>query len=174
MHNLKDRDVLKQIGFVGFISIADLRSSKLESVPNDPGVYVVLREAEDFPKFIQHSTGGIFDKREPTVPIDKLEKAWITETNIMYIGKTGKIDGERGIKKRLNEYLDFGAGKSVGHYGGRYIWQLEDANDLIICWLPVIDEDPFKVENHMLNDFESKYDRLPFANIKGPQCKQQK
>ncbi len=94
---------------------------------------------------------------------------------MLYIGKadTGK-DGRRGLRKRLDEYCRFGAGEPVGHYGGRYIWQLADADQLLVAWPPILDEEPVEVEDRLLDDFERVYGALPFANLEKGRCKEQR
>jgi hypothetical protein len=62
--------------------------------------------------------------------------------------------------------MDFGRERQVGHWGGRYIWQLANHRDLIICWKPLSNEDPCDVEKRLLNEFKNAFGRLPFANLR--------
>lgn len=39
---------------------------------------------------------------------------------MVYIGKAGTT-----LRKRLNQYLKFGNRQNIGHWGGRYIWQIK-------------------------------------------------
>lgn len=77
----------------------------------------------------------------------------------MYIGKA------TSLRKRLGQLLRFGAGANVGHWGGRYLWQLADADDLVIAWKETPMIDPRMVEASMLQDYVTHYGRLPFANL---------
>ncbi len=46
------------------------------------------------------------------------------------------------------------------------MWQLEDAESLVVCWKPILDRNPDDVKQEMLKDFEDSHQgRLPFANI---------
>ena len=56
------------------------------------------------------------------------------------------------LKTRLSSYLRFGEGKFATHWGGRYIWQLKDSRELIVCW-KTMDEDPRVVEKEMIAKF---------------------
>lgn len=160
---MNDLNLLKKDGFQGFITIKELQKN-VNVVPIYGGVYVVLRTKESNPVFLKTGTGGFFKGKDPNVKISKLEGKWINDSSIVYIGKA---DGSetRGLRKRLHEYMRFGQGEPVGHYGGRYIWQLEDASELIVCWKQV-DGDAEGVEKQMISDFKKVYGKYPFANLR--------
>lgn len=162
---MTDRERLASEGFSGFISFRELRNSGLREVPNLPGVYVVLYEQRESPAFLSLGTGGYFKGRDPNVPVGKLEAAWVPETAVIYIGKAGGQKHSATLRTRLRAYLEFGAGKAVGHWGGRYIWQIPNAENLIICWRPLVSDEPKEVEHKMLTEFEQQHERLPFANL---------
>ena len=61
--------------------------------------------------------------------ITELSDNWVNNANVVYIGMTTST-----LYKRLSDYLDFGQGKDVGHWGGRYIWQSRDHEELLVCW----------------------------------------
>src|SRR5205823_4724784 len=115
------RAALLEQGFVGFVTFEELRG-RLTEVPTGPGAYVVLGAAETPPEFVAASSGGRFKGRDPSVSEDVLRAKWVDDCEVIYIGKADNI------KRRLKQYADFGAGKPVGHWGGRYIWQLADSD----------------------------------------------
>ena len=160
-----DRAKLQRDSFVGFLSVGELRNYSLSQVPDEPGVYVFLRESDQEVEFLDRSTGGHFKKKDPTVSLDDLEKAWVSDTSIIYIGKAGTLDGSATLRSRLKQYLAFGQGAQAGHWGGRYIWQLADAEELIVCWRTTDFHHARTVEKQILAAFESEHDRLPFANL---------
>jgi len=50
---------------------------------------------------------------------------------------------------------------------GRYIWQLQDARELTVCWKVIGDKDPRDVEKQMIAMFKVEHGgRRPFANLK--------
>lgn len=63
--------------------------------------------------------------------------------------------------------MQFGQGEPIGHWGGRLIWQLKDAKDLIVCWKVLgKDEEPREVEKEMIQAFKKGHDgKRPFANL---------
>lgn len=53
----------------------------------------------------------------------------------------------------------FGQGKPVGYWGGRLIWQLEDAKNLIVCRKVLEKEEPRDVEKGMIQEFKKTAQR---------------
>ena len=157
------REALEHGEFRGFVRFADL---DVADVPAAPGVYVVVRTSEEPPRFTAESGAGRFKAKDPAVAVDVLEKNWVEGPEVLYIGKaTAGSAGRRGLQKRIDEYRRHGAGEPVGHWGGRFIWQLEDRDDLLVAWNPV-EEDASAVESRMLGDFKERYGALPFANLR--------
>lgn len=104
------------------------------------------------------STGGRFKQRDPAVSVDILEARLELPTPTVYIGK-----GDR-LQRRISQLLRFGAGETVGHWGGRYLWQLEDSGQLLVAWRT--DPDPIGAESELLRDFSAQFGALPFANLR--------
>ncbi|MCL6421955.1 hypothetical protein Bequi_00900 [Brachybacterium sp. JHP9] len=159
---------LTRIGFRGFVPFADLLTVPVEALPNVDGVYVVIRDSNDPPVFLEHSIAGHFKGRDPTVTdLSALERAWVSGAHVLYIGKAaiGKA-GRRGLRKRLEEYRRFGDGEPVGHSGGRLVWQMADHADLLVAWCPTPGRDPEEVETQLLDAFVDEYGKIPFANLR--------
>jgi hypothetical protein len=157
---------LRHEGFIGFQTVADLRASGLKDVPKECGVYLILRNTDDPPNFLSISTAGRFKGKDPTVSTVILTDKWVPSVQLIYIGKAGGEGSSSTLRSRLKAYLDFGAGKPVGHWGGRYIWQLRDAGTLLVCWKPTPDEDPLVVEQRLIDSFTDCYGKMPFANCR--------
>lgn len=152
---------LKSDGFEGFISVENLMQSR-KMISSYGGVYIILRLKDSEPEFLEQGTGGFFKKKEPRNPnvsIDELRDNWVPDEAIMYIGKA------TSLKSRLGSYLRFGEGKFATHWGGRYIWQLKDSRELLVCWKET-DENPRIVEEEMIAQFKKEHGgKRPFANL---------
>jgi hypothetical protein len=157
---------LRRIGFTGFVSVESLQGSRTD-VPSDPGVYVVVAPDRYTPSFVEQSVGGRFKGKDPTVGKATLQARWADGATLLYIGKAGRgASGRRGLRTRIGELVAFGAGRPVGHWGGRYLWQLAESGSLLVAWRT--DDHPTVSENELLDTFEHNHGRYPFANILGP------
>lgn len=157
------RDGLEAAGFVGFLPLAALPNSE---VSKQPGIYVVLRESELAPEFLPASIAGRFKGIDSTVDGSVLWAAWIDGSPVLYIGKATWGKKQDGLRRRLSQYRRHGAGKAVGHRGGEYIWQLGDSANLLVCWKVVADEAVSLLESDLIDNFESRHGKWPFANRK--------
>jgi len=151
------------------ISIMQSNDFDWKNVSNDIGVYVVAVEDNRIalPLFFKKGVGGYFKNRNPNVLLEELNNNWIEFSNsderILYIGKAGG-SGESNLRKRIKQYMRFGQGRSVGHWGGRYIWQLRGVDDLYVYWKKC--DNPESKESKLLSEFKDVYGDLPFANLR--------
>ena len=163
---MMNREFLQAQGFEGFKTMGELIDGAWKQIPAQKGIYVILRESESAPHFLPEGTGGFFKGKNPNVSISKLNANWVEGTSVIYIGKAGGSGCSTTLQKRLGQYLRFGQGASAGHWGGRYIWQLADSKDLIVCWKPLSSDDPREVERQMIADFKTIHaGKRPFANL---------
>lgn len=150
--------------FSGWVRFDDLPSA---DVPRGPGVYVVVRDTDVPPEFLDVSPAGHWKGRDPTEPIADLRDRWVPASRVIYIGKANVgRRGRRGLRRRLDEYRRYGAGETVAHSGGRRIWQLVDHADLLVAWRETPDADTAEAESSMIAAFRKRHGRLPFANAK--------
>jgi len=156
-------DDIRHSGFDGFVTVSALQVSKCRDVPDKPGVYLILRLDATHPTFLDASVGGYFKGKNPTVAPIRLENKWVQDALVLYIGKAGSRTAT--LRSRLWQYVRFGQGQAVGHWGGRYIWQLPDSCDLLVCWKITSVDSPRTVEKALLDKFEKAHSKLPFANL---------
>lgn len=155
---------LKNIGFQGFLSINHLQDH-LSLIPKEKGVYIIYCD-ELVPHFLPKGSGGFFKQKDPNVSLDILLNNWVENTPILYIGKAGANTSNATLQSRLKQYFDFGRGKAVGHYGGRYIWQLANPSELKVCWMVTTEYEPRTVEYALIQQFVAQFGKRPFANLK--------
>lgn len=150
------RLALESQGFTGWM-VFDQLAEDLPNVTASGGVYVVSRSAGPA-KYLDTNPGGRFKGRDPTVSLDALESNWVDGAEVVYIGKANNL------RRRLREFVRFGQGAPIGHWGGRLIWQLEDSGSLVVAWMETPGESPAEVEARLISKFRAAYGRPPFAN----------
>lgn len=158
-----DTEGLTTEGFTGFTSFAALAMGE---IPQAPGIYAVLAPEGFAPRFLVRSAGGRFKGNDPSAAEETLSANWVTGAEVLYVGKAGAgKTAKRGLRKRIQEFADFGRGVPVGHWGGRFLWQLADSQTLLIAWkvLPPELVDAMEAQYHA--DFRAQHGRLPFANL---------
>jgi hypothetical protein len=159
---------LKQDGFNGFRPIAEL---DINRIPQKPGIFAVLRpEGRGLqglrPQFLAKSTAGVFKKKDPTLKVNVLGAEWVDGADVLYIGKAGPgSKGNRGLRRQIQEFVDFGKGKPPGQWDGRLIWQLAAADKLVIAWKELPVEQLASTEAGYHGAFIAEYGRLPYANL---------
>src|SRR3954470_20782293 len=154
---------LKKDGFTGFRRLGDL---DINRIPQKPGIFAILRPEGFDPRFLAKSTAGIFKKKDPTLKTEALEAEWVDDANVLYLGKAGPgSKGNRGLRRQIQEFVDFGQGKPPGHWDGRAIWQLAEAGSLAIAWKEIPAEQLNDAEAACHSSFVAEFGRLPFANL---------
>jgi hypothetical protein len=151
-------EYLTSIGFTGFASVAQLGAGRCRSLPRQPGVYVVMRDEKALLLPLESNPGGRFKGSDPTVPVPMLRTRWIERAPVLYIGKANQL------QRRLQQYMDFGAGKPVGHWGGRLIWQVDGSKDFVLAW--AVDPEPLAREAELIRAFVVEFGAMPFANLR--------
>lgn len=122
------------------------------------GVYLIVRPENFMKSFNGHSKAGKWKGKDPTVSIGELEKNWIDDADILYIGES------KNVQERIRAHIDFWNGKTARAYGGRFIAQLQNYTDLEVWHLPC--DDGKAKRSVLLQAFEARYNKLPFANLR--------
>ncbi|MBT4361920.1 MAG: hypothetical protein HOD11_13230 [Candidatus Marinimicrobia bacterium] len=157
---------IQEEGFKGFETIGSMMQNACQNVPHIQGVYFVLNQ-NHIKDFLEESTGGWFKKKNPSVEQNVLEQNWVNDAIVLNMGKAGGSSSSATLNSRLKQYMNFGQGKPVGHWGGRLIWQLSTSSDLVICWKELLDDEPREVEKAYIQDFIHEFGKRPFANLTG-------
>lgn len=149
------RPSLEAAGFVGWIPFSAIRGS---ACPASGGVYVITYGGGNPAAYAERSCGGWFKGKDPTVSREALLANWVEGAEVVYIGKANEL------KRRLTQFADFGAGKAIGHWGGRLIWQLPNIDGLLVAWKETPGRVPVEVEAELIGQFRKAYGKPPFAN----------
>jgi hypothetical protein len=148
---------LETTGFIRWVPLLEIYTA---ACPSSGGVYVITYNTNEQIPFTGKSCGGWFKGKDPTVSLDRLSAKWVEGAEVVYIGQSGNL------KRRLRQFADFGSGKPRRHWGGRFIWQLENINALRVAWKETQGQEPRIVEKELISTFKGTYGKLPFANLK--------
>lgn len=148
-----DRVGLEAVGFHGFVPFAELATA---GVPQEAGIYVVLRPSTTAPVLLEQTRA----RAGSAYPLHDLEARWVTGTPVVYVGKAEPKAG--GLRTRLSQY----ARKGSSHKGGRSIWQLDDQDELLVAWATTPGQSAEEVEIAYRSAFAEIYGGWPFANRK--------
>jgi hypothetical protein len=155
------RVALAADGYEGWTTFGSLHPRRPDiHIPPAGGTYVVLRVKTDEPVFLRANPAGLFKGRDPTVSLAHLEANWVDKARVLYIGKAENLD------TRVRAMAAFGAGTKSSHFGGRIVWQLEEAPTLLVAWRHTRFgfEHPLDDEDDMIRRFRTAYGKSPFAN----------
>jgi hypothetical protein len=156
---IDDRAVRREIlqaGMRGLFTVPQLVDGQVTTAPEGPGLYTVWRVAETPPRFARASTAGRYQGRDPTLPVEELQARWLPDAALLYVAKAANL------RTRVRLLMDFAGGKPVAHWDGRALWQLADADDLLVAWRA---QDPPDLAGFLAR-FEETHGRRPFANEK--------
>lgn len=172
---------------IGYFSIKDnlgIDSDKkkivLNGVPDKKGIYFVIYN--DFNQLEIDKDCFIFKKENCPTKADKTlyTKDFLTNklkkynngsqrNNILYIGKA---EPKKGLKQRIEQYLQTGKDKHGNHNGGKAIWQFKNIDNLTLCYISEdnLSENNTKniissnIETALLDKFKEIYGTYPLAN----------
>jgi hypothetical protein len=150
---------LRERGFVGFVPVARLSDEPVQA-PSDSGVYAIVCEAVETPRFLERSDAGWWKGKDPTVTLDRLAAEWVPGAQTLYLGDAGSL------RERIGELAKFSRahGENVRHWGGRLLWQVDGCQELLVAWK--VEPYSTALEHDLLAEFVGAYGRLPFANLK--------
>lgn len=146
---------------IKFLKISDFIGEKQKNktkpdwniIPTNPGVYFIVK----FDKNIKFKTtsDADFAKGKEYKNLDRLYEEYNKgDKTIIYIGKA---DGKNGIRQRLKQYFR----KYKSHSGGRLIWQIENNENLRVCWIELNDikwnENAEEFEKKLLKKYNKEY-----------------
>jgi hypothetical protein len=126
-------------------------------------VYVVYRPRNVHKRFLPDSPAGRFKGRDPSLSLRERNERWTDSAAILYVGKAGGPSLRATLRQRIRAYVRHGNGARASHWGGRAIWQLVDADKLLIAWR-IGPENPREDERARIAALTALYGRRPFAN----------
>lgn len=155
---------LEDEGFDGFLTVGQLHADQCATVPDARGVYVVIRESGETPRFLARSTAPSWRGMDPTRPVEDLAERWVPGAPLLYVASAPGPGVRHLLRQRVKRLLRFGHGRVVGHWGGRLVWQLGDRSALRVAWQATGDDDPEPIATRLLERFVRHFGRPPFAN----------
>ncbi|MEK7068848.1 MAG: hypothetical protein AAB947_00530 [Patescibacteria group bacterium] len=136
---------------------------RFHEIPDKPGIYwYEIDQPIKKALFKEDNPAGHYRGKDPTVRVVCLQEKWVSEATIVYIGET------KNLRKRIRLRARFANGEPVRAWGGRYLWQLDDAIQKRMAVRCKVDQDYKTAESLEISEFKNKYGKLPFANLVTP------
>ena len=126
----------------------------------------MVRESLAAPEFLARSVAPLYRGEDPSQPIEALSERWVPGAQVLDIGRARGPGVRSLLRQRVKRYLRFGHGRVVGHWGGRFVWQLRDHAALRVCWKTTSAEDAGPTEARLQARFHEHHGALPFANLR--------
>ncbi len=152
-----------ELPYEGFLTPSELWDQSFASVPKFKGIYQVLWNPAEKPRFLDQNPAGRFKGRDPSTPREELKAKWVEGASALFIAAAGGRGAKATLRSRIRSMIRFGRGEAVGHWSGHAVWQLVNPEDLMIAWSSMR-SDPGEAERELLKQFEERYGALPFAN----------
>lgn len=142
------------------IPLHELYYSNCFAIPDKPGIYFILAPKDMEIQFLPTARNS----HAPFYGVNILQEkyALCKDREILYIGKAS---GQKGLKQRLRQYMRYGWNEAVNHKGGRAIWQIEGAENLLLSY--EICQDADAKEHALLAAYKRDNDSYPLANWRG-------
>ena len=165
---MKSSDLLEKYGFQGSLSVGSLQAASFSrsrlrklistKVSAKPGVLAVVTPPGYVFCLREKVCKGKYLRLEAD---DKTATRWNFDTDIIFIGETG-----RTLPVRINELILHGMGKGRKHKGGQDIWLLKRDDSFLLYWKA--SEQPKKFKKELLEEFREEHNgNRPFGNKQG-------
>jgi len=155
---------LQALGFTGFRTVGFLRDEAAVSVPAEPGVWLVMRDATGVPHFLARSTAAHWRGRDPSETADALGARWVARASVLYLAAAAGPGVRALLQQRVKRFLRFGMGRNVAHWEGRVVWQLSGATALRLAWKALPATKARAEAERLVGAFTDRYGLRPFAN----------
>ncbi|MBS3937977.1 MAG: hypothetical protein KGZ50_05355 [Peptococcaceae bacterium] len=147
-------------------TVVALYNSNCAHVPVEKGVYFVV-VPKDFEVQFSAKTAAIEEHGGHLLlyPAEELARRFqASDKKILYIGKAS---GENNrLRQRLSQLVRYAYGEGHNHLGGRALWQICNAHQLLIGYLSC--EQSQQVEANLLHEYVNRFGILPVANWQLP------
>lgn len=163
MIQLSEFSFFTNFTFFTIFTIAELYTSSCSEVSTENGIYAVIAP-EDFEVRFTDTTTALawFRGKSLLYPKELLVQKYsaLQQNRLLYIGKAQR---KKGLQKRILEYVKYGFGETNNHRGGRAIWQIKNAEKLMLGYR--VTPTPESMETKLLLQYKSKFGEYPPSKL---------
>lgn len=143
---------------------------KLQNLDEKEGIYngiYIIVQPNNFGKvvFNPQSKLKIWKKgvkeRIVSASIEELQENWVEKAEILYIGNCASKT--KNVQSLVKLHIRFWNGENVSAFGGRFIGQIQNWENLEVWYLK--SDNSAQMKDELLRLFENQYRKLPFANL---------
>jgi hypothetical protein len=158
---LDSREHLIAFGFRGFTKICFLTEAFLKQVPEEPGLFAILREQDASPEFLELPQARALPPSAWRIDIARLKPRWITNTSVLYLGEASATSRDHLLRdaiRRLCSPSKHQTSPVTRH--GQLVWYIRGSQEFEIAWCVT----PSHSLDQVLEDFAGVHGSVPFAN----------
>ncbi len=158
---LDSRQHLVAYGFQGFTKLCFLQEAFLKQVPEQPGLFAILRKDDADPGFLELPEARALPPSAWRIDTASLRSRWIVDASVLYLGEASQASREHSLRDAIRQLCwpsKHQTSPLTRH--GQLVWYVRGSQEFEAAWCVA----PTHSFDQLLEEFEGAHGAVPFAN----------